>query len=54
MDDPIAKMLLFDAEFARLTSDEKFAYIQKLLRMLLVEHVSRSSSSPDGYDTKPS
>jgi hypothetical protein len=40
MDDPIAKMLLPDAEFARLSADEKFAYIQNVLRALLAEHAA--------------
>ena len=40
MDDPIAKMLLPDAEFARLSPDEKFAYIQQVLRALLAEHAA--------------
>ena len=48
MDDPIAKMLLPDAEFARLGTDEKFAYIQKVLTALLAEHAaSKSEASGD-------
>ena len=47
MDDPIAKLLLSDAEFARLNQDEKFAYIQKLLRALLVEHAAGQPKDPD-------
>ena len=46
MDDPIAKMLLPDAEFARLSLDEKFAYIQKVLRALLAEHAVEQRPSP--------
>jgi hypothetical protein len=53
MDDPIAKMLLPDAEFARLSPDEKFAYIQKVLRALLAEHAADKSASPGDPD-KPS
>lgn len=48
-------MLLPDAEFARLTPDEKFAYIQKVLRALLGEHAAgRPPPASDGGDTKPS
>lgn len=47
MDDPIAKMLLPDAEFARLSVDEKFAYIQKVLRALLAEHAAGQNSDAD-------
>jgi len=50
MDDPIAKMLLPDAEFERLTVDEKFAYIQQVLRALLAEHAARQSSSTENPD----
>jgi hypothetical protein len=50
MDDPIAKLLLPDAEFARLSPDEKFAYIQQVLRALLAEH---AAGQPDDAD-KPS
>lgn len=45
MDDPIAKMLLPDSEFARLSADEKFAYIQKVLQALLAEHASDKSQN---------
>ena len=51
MDDPIAKLLLPDAESARLSQDEKFAYIQKLLRALLAEHAAVPSP---GDPEKPS
>ena len=44
MDDPIAKLLLPDAEFARLTPDEKFAYIQRVLRALLAEHTAAKAA----------
>ena len=47
MDDPIAKLLLPDAEFARLSTDEKFAYIQKLLQALLAEHAAEKSQCAD-------
>ena len=47
MDDPIAKMLLPDAEFARLSTNEKFAYIQKVLTALLAEHASTKSEQSD-------
>ena len=50
MDDPIAKMLLPDAEFARLSTDEKFAYIQQVLRALLAEHAVGQNSSPENPD----
>lgn len=50
MDDPIAKLLLPDAEFARLSPDEKFAYIQQVLRALLAEH---AAGQPEDSD-KPS
>ena len=43
MDDPIAKMLLPDAEFAKLTADEKFSYIQKVLQAILAEHAATKS-----------
>ena len=43
MDDPIAKMLLPESEFARLSTDEKFAYIQKVLQALLAEHAATKS-----------
>ena len=45
MDDPIAKMLLPDSEFARLSTDEKFAYIQKVLQALLAEHAADKSQN---------
>ena len=48
MDDPIAKMLLPDSEFGRLSTDEKFAYIQKVLQALLAEHAA--DKSQDGKD----
>ena len=47
MDDPITKMLLPDDEFARLTVEEKFAYIQQVLRALLAEHAAGQRSSPE-------
>ena len=50
MEDPITKMLLPDAEFERLTQDEKFAYIQKILRALLAEHAAGQSASPGNSD----
>jgi hypothetical protein len=43
MDDPIAKLLLPDAEFSRLTPNQKFAYIQQLLRALLAERAGGHS-----------
>ena len=48
MDDPIAKMLLPDSEFARLSTDEKFAYIQKVLQALLAEHAADKSREDTG------
>ena len=45
MDDPIAKMLLPDSEFARLSTDEKFAYILKVLQALLAEHAADKSQN---------
>ena len=51
MDDPIAKLLLPDAEFARLSQDEKFAYIQNVLRALLAEHAAGQSPSPEKPDS---
>ena len=53
MDDPIAKMLLPDAEFERLSHEEKFSYIQKVLRALLAEHAADKSALPGDSD-KPS
>ena len=47
MDDPIAKMLLPDAEFARLSTEEKFAYLQKVLKALLAEHAASKSEESD-------
>lgn len=43
-DDPLQKLLLSDAEFARLTMEQKFAYIQKVLRALAIEQQPK----PDG------
>jgi len=51
MDDPIAKLLLPDTECARLSQDDKFAYIQKVLRALLAEHAATLSP---GDPEKPS
>lgn len=53
MDDPIAKMLLPDSEFARLSTEEKFAYIQKVLQAILAEHAATKSEN-EGGDKPPS
>ena len=46
MDDPLQKILLNDAEFARLSTDEKFAYIQKVLRALAIEEKAKPGGAP--------
>lgn len=52
MDDPIAKMLLPDAEFARLTQEQKFAYIQKVLRALLAERAAEKPASRPDHESE--
>lgn len=49
MEDPLQRLLLSDAEFARLSLDEKFAYIQKVLRALTTEQqTGQSGGAPGG------
>lgn len=50
MDDPIAKLLLPDDEFSRLSPEQKFAYIQQVLRALLAERAVGQSEADPGRD----